>query len=255
MYQNKVKQALRDGRVQIGTGFWQLRSPEIARLLAAAGFDWAFLDGEHGGFDLETLQDIARVARLAGLAPIVRVGNLDYSLIARALDCGAAGIIFPRVEDPELLARAVSWTKFPPVGVRGYGLALHQLDYGAPSFSEVIEHVNENTLVVLQIETRRAFEARDELLSVPGVDAVMVGPADLSISLGVPGSFEDPKIVDAMLAIRDSCLAHGVAPGTHTRNIKLAQFWRENGMRFLGCGNEVAMLWEKASEIARTLRT
>jgi 2-keto-3-deoxy-L-rhamnonate aldolase RhmA len=254
MYQNKVKQALREGRVQIGTGFWQLRSPEIARLLAAAGFDWAFLDSEHGGFDLETLQDLSRVARLAGLTPIVRVGSLDYALVARALDCGAAGIIFPRVEDPELLARAVSWTKFPSEGIRGYGLAMHQLDYETRSFSDVIEHVNANTLVILQIETKRALEAREELLSVPGIDAVMVGPADLSISLGVPGEFEHQSLVDAMLAVRDSCIAHGVAPGTHTRNLKLAQFWRENGMRFLGCGNELAMLWERANEIARALR-
>ena len=95
----------------------------MARLLAAAGFDWAFVDTEHGGFDLETVQDICRVARLAGLSPIVRVSDLQYPLVARSLDCGADGIIFPRVEEPELLAQAVSWTKFPPVGIRGYGLS------------------------------------------------------------------------------------------------------------------------------------
>lgn len=254
MQENRVKQALRRGEMQLGTGYWQFRSPEIARLLAAAGFNWAFLDTEHGGFDLETLQDICRVANLAGLCPIVRVGDLQYSLVARALDCGAQGIIFPRVEQPELLARAVSWTKFPPGGIRGYGLALHQLDYEARAFPEVIAHLNANLMVVLQIETVRALEARDELLSVPGVDTVMVGPADLSISLGVPGQFEHPRLVEAIEQIRDSCLAHGVIPGIHTRNPKLAEFWRDRGMLFLGCGNEVSMLWERAGEIVRTLR-
>jgi 2-dehydro-3-deoxyglucarate aldolase/4-hydroxy-2-oxoheptanedioate aldolase len=254
MYVNKVKHALKEGRLQLGCGFWQYRSPEIARLLAAAGFDWTFVDTEHGGFDLETIQDVCRVARLAGLAPIVRVGDLQYSLVARALDCGGAGIVFPRVEEPELLAKAVSWTKFPPVGIRGYGLSAQQVDYEAHSFSEVIDHANQNNMVVLQIETRRAFEAREELLSVPGIDAVMVGPADLSISLGVPGEFEHPRMVETMEAIRDSCLRHGVAPGTHTRNAKLAQFWKERGMLFLGCGNEVSMLWERATEIIRSLR-
>jgi 2-keto-3-deoxy-L-rhamnonate aldolase RhmA len=254
MYVNKVKLALKEGRMQLGCGYWQHRSPEIARILAAAGFDWAFVDTEHGGFDLETVQDICRVARLAGLAPIVRVGDLQYSLVARALDCGAGGVIFPRVEEPELLAKAVSWTKFPPAGIRGYGLALHQLDYEARTFTEVIEHANANNMVVLQIETRRAFDAREDLLSVPGIDAVMVGPADLSISLGVPGDFDHPSMVETIEAIRDSCVRHGVAPGIHTRNVKLAQFWRDRGMLFLGCGNEVSMLFERASEIARAVR-
>ena len=254
MYVNKVKQALKAGRLQLGTGYWQLRSPEIARLLAAAGFDWAFVDTEHGGFDLETVQDICRVSRLAGLSPIVRVGDLQYPLVARSLDCGADGIIFPRVEEPEVLARAVSWTKFPPVGIRGFGLSLHQLDYEALSFPNVIEHMNQNSLVVFQIETRRAFEAREELLSVPGVDAVLIGPADLSISLGFPGEFEHPRMVETIDAIKESCLAHGVAPGIQTRNLKLAQFWKERGMLFLGCSNELGMMFERAGEIVRGLR-
>ena len=120
MRTNLVKQNLRAGKLQLGTGFGQFRSPEIPKMLAAAGFQWAFLDTEHGGFDLETIQDICRVSVMAGLCPIVRVAELQYSLVARALDCGAQGIIFPRVEQPELLERAVSWTKFPPAGMRGY---------------------------------------------------------------------------------------------------------------------------------------
>jgi 2-keto-3-deoxy-L-rhamnonate aldolase RhmA len=96
-------------------------------------------------------------------------------------------------------------------------------------------------------------ERRDELLSVRGIDAVMVGPVDLSISLGVPGDFQHPLMVEAMEKIRDSCIAHGVAPGTQTRNLPLAKFWKERGMRFLGCGSETGMLFEKASELVREL--
>jgi 2-dehydro-3-deoxyglucarate aldolase/4-hydroxy-2-oxoheptanedioate aldolase len=109
--------------------------------------------------------------------------------------------------------------------------------------------MNANSLVVLQIETQRALDARDELLSVRGIDAVMVGPADLSISLGVPGDFQHPKMVAAMEAIRDSCNAHGIAPGTQTRNIGLAKFWKERGMRFLGCSSDTNMLYERATAI------
>src|SRR5271165_4448255 len=217
MRTNEVKLALKAGQLQLGMNFGQLRSAEIPRLLAAAGFHWAFIDTEHGGFDLETVQDVCRVSQLAGLCPVVRVADLQYSLVARALDCGAEGIIFPRMEDPKLLETALSWTKFPPAGVRGYGLVASQTEYEPRSFSEIIEHVNENTLTVLQIESRRAVEAREEILSVPGIDAVMIGPADLSISMGVPGDFQHPTMVAAMEAVRDTCERKGVAPGTQTR--------------------------------------
>src|SRR5437016_5669813 len=137
MKKNTVKQALAEGKLQLGTGFGQLRSQEISRILAAAGFHWAFLDTEHGGFDLETIQDSCRLAVLVGLSPIVRVADLQYSLIARALDCGAEGVIFPRVESPELLEKAISWTKFPPLGIRGYGLSLTNLNYEKQDFPHV----------------------------------------------------------------------------------------------------------------------
>lgn len=253
MRTNPVKQALAEGKVQLGTGFGQFRSQDVVRILAAAGFHWAFIDTEHGGFDLETVQDVCRIAPLVGLTPIVRVGELNYSLVARALDCGAQGIIFPRVESPERLAEAISWTKFPPVGVRGYGLTAIQTDFASAGFNEIIAHVNQNTMVVFQIETRTALDRREELLSVPGIDAVMVGPADLSISLGVPGEFQHPTLVAAMEQIRDSCVSHGIAPGTQTRALPVAKFWKERGFRFLGCSNETAMLFEKAKELASAL--
>ncbi len=253
MRQNAVKEALKAGQVQLGTGFWQFRSPEVARIYAAAGLHWTFIDTEHGGFDLETVQDICRVANLCGLCPLVRVPDLQYPLVARALDCGAQGIVFPRVESPELLRSAVSWTKFPPLGVRGFGLNTMHVNYEPLSMAQILDRTNENTMVVMQVETLTAIERLDELLSVPGIDAVMIGPADLSISLGVPGEFEHPKLVAAMERIRDTCVAHGVAPGTQTRSLKLAKFWRERGMRFLGCANETVMLHDKASEIAQAL--
>ena len=114
--------------------------------------------------------------------------------------------------------------------------------------------MNANMLVVLQIETVRAFEAREELLSVPGIDAVLIGPADLSISLGVPGEFQDARMVKTMEGIRDSCLQHKVAPGTHARSSSLAKFWKERGMLFLSCGNELSFLHERASAVADELK-
>ena len=114
-------------------------------------------------------------------------------------------------------------------------------------FPEIIAHYNANNMVVLQIETQRALDARDELLSVKGVDTVLIGPADLSISLGVPGEFQHPKMVEAIEAVRDSCKK--VVPGIQTRNPALARFWKDRGMLFLGCSSDAAMLYERAAEL------
>lgn len=254
MKPNALLAALRRGEVQFGCGFGQFRSAEFMRILGAAGFHWTFIDGEHGGFDLETIQDICYGAHAAGITPLVRVAELTYALIARSLDVGAGGVVFPRVEDPEMLARAVSWTKFPPRGVRGYGLTPVNYNYEPRKMPEVMEHVNANSMVVLQIETVTALERRNELLDVPGIDAVMVGPADLSISMGVPGDFQHPKMIDGMEKIIESCVARGIFPGTQTRSIELAQFWKERGMKLLGCSNDTSMLFDRASEIIQRLR-
>jgi 2-dehydro-3-deoxyglucarate aldolase/4-hydroxy-2-oxoheptanedioate aldolase len=138
--------------------------------------------------------------------------------------------------------------------MRGYGLTAVQVDYEPLSFSQIIEHLNANTLVVLQIETQRALDAREELLAVAGIDAVMVGPADLSISLGVPGEFQHPKMIAAMEAVCESCVKHGIAPGTQTRSAALARFWKERGMLFLGCSNDSGMLYERATELIAQIR-
>jgi 2-keto-3-deoxy-L-rhamnonate aldolase RhmA len=254
MRANTVKSSLQAGKLQIGCGFAQIRSVEVARILAAAGFDWTFLDGEHGGFGIETMQDLCRTSAMAGMSPIVRVADMQYALVARALDCGAQGVIFPRVESPELLEQAVSWTKFPPAGVRGFGLAATHVEYERATIPQVLAHQNENTMVVLQIETKLAVDRRDELLSIHGLDAVLIGPVDLSISLGVAGDFEHPRMVEAMEKVRDSCLEHGVAPGTQTRTLSLAKFWKERGMIFLGSGSETGFLFDKASETVAALR-
>jgi 2-dehydro-3-deoxyglucarate aldolase/4-hydroxy-2-oxoheptanedioate aldolase len=238
----------------VGCSFAQLRLPAVATILGKAGLDWCYLDAEHGPFDFGMLQDLCRASIAAGMAPIVRVADVQYSLIARSLDCGAMGILLPRVESPEVLARAASWTFFPPVGTRGYGFTQHNVDYEPVTIPQIIQHTNDNTMLVFQIETQAALDRRDELISVPGVDAVMVGPADLSISLGIPGQFEHPKLIDAIEKIIESCQKHKVAPGIHIRALPLAKFWRDRGMRLLSTGGDALFLFDKASETVKALR-
>jgi len=250
---NKTREKLSRGETVFGSGLQCYRSAEIPRAFAAAGFDYVFIDMEHGSFDLETVQDMIAAANGAGITPIVRVGEILYSLIARLLDSGAQGIILPRVEDPRILEEAISWMRFPPVGKRGYGVNVTMVDYEGRSFPEIIEHQNRNTLSVCQFETKLAMERADELLSVKGLDIVMVGPADLSIALGIPGEFDHPLLVSTVERLVEKCNQHGVVPGIQTRSVAMSKFWAERGMRFVGAGAEHGLLLEKAKETVSQL--
>src|ERR1035437_1459417 len=122
MRTNTARERLAKGEVVYGCGLQVYRAPEIPRAFAAAGFDYVFIDMEHGSFNLETAHDMIIACKLAGITPIVRVGEVQYTLCARLLDQGAQGIILPRVEDPKVLEEALSWLRFPPLGIRGFGI-------------------------------------------------------------------------------------------------------------------------------------
>ncbi len=140
------------------------------------------------------------------------------------------------------------------MGTRGFGLAAPQLDYEPVTIAEAIAHVNANVLVVLQIETRTALERIDELLAVPNIDAVLIGPGDLSISLGIPGEFEHPQFVAAVETVRDRCERAGIAPGMHMRSLELGKRWTGRGLRLISCNSDLGFLFDKATETVAALK-
>jgi 2-dehydro-3-deoxyglucarate aldolase/4-hydroxy-2-oxoheptanedioate aldolase len=251
---NKTKEKLAKGEVAYGSALQVYRSAEVPRAFAAAGFDYVFIDMEHGSFNLETAHDMIIASKLVGITPIVRVGELQYTLCARLLDQGAQGIILPRVEEPKVLEEALSWMRFPPLGQRGYGVNPTMIEYEARSMAEVMEFQNRETLVVVQFETVRALECADELLSLKGVDVVMVGPADLSVALGIPGKFDDPRFIEAVDKVIAQCDAHGVVPGFQVKDVAMARFWVARGMRFMGVAGEHSFLVEKCRETVAALK-
>jgi 2-keto-3-deoxy-L-rhamnonate aldolase RhmA len=255
MKANRTKLLLRDNEIVIGVAIQQYRSTEIPRLLAAVGFDFLFIDSEHGGFSLETIHELIIASNQSGITPFVRVGEMLYSLVTRVLDLGAQGIIFPRVESASQLEEAIGWMKYPPYGTRGFGFMAPQLGYEQPSMPDIIEHLNAQTMVIIQFETALSVERCDELLAVPGIDVAMIGPSDLSISLGVPGEFDHPRLVEATTYLVEACRRRGVIPGIHCRTARMALPWLERGMRFLGCGSEHGMMLEKARDSVAEVRT
>ena len=254
MRANSTRERLAKGETVYGCGLQVYRAPEIVRCFAAAGFDYVFIDQEHGSFNLETVHDMITASKTCGITPIVRVGELQYTLCARLLDQGAQGIILPRVDDPRELEEALSWFRFPPMGKRGFGINPTMVEYEARTMPEIIAHQNRETLAVVQIETVRAVECCDELLSLPGLDVIMIGPADLSIALGMPGQFENPKFIETIEKVIAACERHGVAPGIQTRSIAMAKSWADRGMRFVGVAAEHVFLLEKCREALATLR-
>jgi 2-keto-3-deoxy-L-rhamnonate aldolase RhmA len=254
MRRNRTKDRLAEGATVFGSSVQFFRSPELPRLFAAGGLDYLFIDTEHTGFDLETVQDMILTSMQSGITPIVRVSELLYSLVTRALDVGAQGIIFPRVEDPAILREAISWTKFPPQGKRGFGVSVPMVDYEARTFPEIMEHLDSNTLVVVQFETRLAIERCDQLLAVPGVNVAMIGPADLSISLGIPGQVDHPELIAVCRHLINACHRHGVVPGIQCRALAQAKMWVSEGVRFVGVGAEHSLLLEKVRETVAALK-
>jgi 2-dehydro-3-deoxyglucarate aldolase/4-hydroxy-2-oxoheptanedioate aldolase len=255
MLVNRTQERLAKGETVFGCMLQSYGSAEIPRTFAAAGFDYVFIDMEHSAFDLETVQDMIQASLGAGITPIVRVCELLYSLVARLLDSGAQGIMLPRVDDAKKLEEALSWLRYPPIGKRGYGINQTMIGYEVHTMPRIMDHMNRNTVSVVQFETIAAFESADELLSLPGVDIAMVGPADLSIALGIPEDFENAKLISTVEKFIEQCHRHNVVPGIQTRSVAMAKAWTARGMRFVGAGAEHTLLLEKSREQVSQLRS
>ena len=254
MKPNPVKHALAAGGHAVGTMIAQFSAPEVGRILAGAGFEFVVIDNEHGAFSLESNLQIIMAARPTGLVSLVRVPDAAYHLIARTLDSGAEGVMVPRVESRDTVEQIVAAVKYPPVGRRGYGLRAIHTDRRPVPMPDAIAHVNDNTLIIIQIESVAAIEALDDMLSVPGVDVALIGPADLSVSLGIPGRFDHPDMVSAIQRVIDACARHGVAAGAHLPDVEAWKPWVERGMRCLLCSTDENLLQSAAEQTVADLR-
>ncbi len=254
MKTNPVKEKLKAGQCAVGTMVQGFISAETAPLLRQAGVEFVLIDTEHAPLGLEAVSMLCATSRMAGVTPIVRVPDSEYHLIARRLDAGAAGIMMPRVKTRADVQLIVQSAKYPPEGERGCGIRPLLTDYeAAASLEEGMAWVNEQTLVCIQIETRESIDQIDDLLSVPGVDATIMGPNDLSIALGVPGDHRHPKMAKAIETMIEACRRHGVAPGIHIRDMELLLGYKQQGMQLLACGTDVGFMLQAAGATMREL--
>jgi 2-dehydro-3-deoxyglucarate aldolase/4-hydroxy-2-oxoheptanedioate aldolase len=246
--QNKLKRRLREGQACIGTMLVEFRQPSVMQLLANAGFDFVIIDNEHGPFSIETIADLSRAARQLGVTPIVRVSDITYTQITQALDSGAQGIMIPRVTEPQQVVSALNMMKYPPVGKRGSVLARGHTDFKGGSVAEAMTAANQESMLVVQVETLPALECLDEILSITGVDVALVGPNDLSIALGVPDQMQHPKLEAAIERTIAVCNRRGIVPAIHMNDLQLAAMWTGRGMRMISVSSEVGLTMKAGSE-------
>src|ERR1700732_4508362 len=206
---NVAREKLEQGQLALGVGIRMTRSVEIAKAMAVAGFDWLFLDMEHGVMSREACAQISTAALDAGIAPIARVPNGEYSMATRALDNGALGIVIPHVDSAEEAREVVDKLKYPPDGHRSVGGAMPQFDYRSIKIDELTKSLNAAILVVIMLETPRAIGNAKEIAAVPGVDVLLIGTNDLCAEMGIPGDFANDRVVDAYARTVAACRAHG----------------------------------------------
>ncbi|UPQ88106.1 HpcH/HpaI aldolase family protein [Vibrio sinaloensis] len=211
-YKSEVKKKLSNGEVVLGT-WLTIGHNAIAEIMSSSGFDWIAVDLEHTTISIETAGELIRTIDLCGSSPLVRLTSNNENQIKRVMDAGAHGIIVPSVNTPEEAERAVKAVKYAPLGNRGVGLGRAQ-EYGR-TFKEHYEWQKTQPLVIVQIENIFAVKHLEDILTTDGVDGFMVGPYDLSCSMGIPGQFEAPEFEKVLAQIEKVGLQVGCPSGYH----------------------------------------
>lgn len=245
--ENPVKKALKEGRAVIGATA-TVGNPEVAAALAGSGFDFLWIEMEHGPLTLEGLRTMMHATKGLKAMPFTRVPNNEPWMAKRVLDMGSLGVIFPFVNSKLEAGQAVRSCKYPPLGVRGFGPGLAAARWGMNS-ADYVNFANENVLVIVMIETSQAVADVEEIASVPGVDVLMIGVNDLSFSLGVGGKTTEPIVEEAVAKVLAAGKKRGIPVGYPTGNPAEINKRIEQGFRFFQASSDVGLMTSGAREL------
>ena len=241
--------SLRAGKRMVGTMIRVVRNPAIALLVRNAGLDFFMVDMEHSSHSFESIADIMRTARLAGVEGFVRVPELSKAFVSRALDAGATGVMVPMIETVEQARQFVHWGKFAPVGGRGFSSAGEQTGYRGADAVEYMPRANEETILIAQIESEAGVRNIDAIAAVEGIDACLIGPNDLANSLGIPGDLTHERNVEAILTIARAVRAAGKILGLHGPD-GLADMLLPEGLSLIMSGHDAGLMTAAFRRIA-----
>lgn len=254
MRTNRVKRALKNGEVVVGTMISACKGPGVATMMATAGFDYVYIDMEHSSFDMETLEEMIIALKCTDTMAFVRTPGLGRLELQRPLDAGADGLLVPQVSTRAEVEQIVKYMKYFPEGERGMALRRPHSSFAKVKAAEYTKHANEESMVIVQIESKTAMKTIDEVISVPGVDAAFIGPADLAQSYGKPGQNNDPEIQADLDNFITACNRHGIAPGIHVYDMKEAQNWIDRGMRLICFSNDISMIVDTGTKYTTELK-
>ena len=231
-------------RDTILAGWTSIGHPQVTEMLTMSGVDFVGIDIEHSTISQEQAQSIISACHSAGVCCLPRIATHNQEVIKRLLDSGADGIIVPTVDTPEQVEKLIEWMKYPPLGKRGYGIARAQ-GYGH-DFEEYTSNWNDSSSLIIQIESISAVENIEKLLQFEEVDGAMVGPYDISGSLGIPGQIDHQKVKDAGKQVVDACQKFGKSCGTQdidptSESVKAALV---SGYTFVVLASDVFILWK-----------
>lgn len=245
MRQNRVKQLWRDGKPALG-GWCVIPSSFSAEVMAHQGFDWLCVDLQHGIIDYQVMVTMLQAISTTETTPIVRVPWNDPAMIMKALDAGTYGVIVPLINTRAEAEAAVAACRYPPKGIRSSG-PTRAVYYGGRDY---LEHANDEVLCICMIETRQGIENIDEICSVPGLDAVYIGPADLSLALGLPprADVEEQIHLDTVQRIREAAHKAGIKAGMHCASAPFAAKKALEGFDLVMLTSDSACMVRSASE-------
>ncbi|OGU72639.1 MAG: 2,4-dihydroxyhept-2-ene-1,7-dioic acid aldolase [Ignavibacteria bacterium RBG_16_34_14] len=251
---NKLKEKLKNNQLSIGS--WvTLSHMSIPEIMATAGFDWLAIDMEHSVIEISEAQALISLIEAREIVPLVRVGENNPYLIKRVMDAGAYGVIVPMVNKKDDAVKAVKAVKYPPYGNRGVGLARAQ-KYGI-GFEEYKSKLDDNSIVIVQIEHIDAVRNLDEIISVEGVDGCIIGPYDLSGSLGVAGQFDHPDMLAAIIKIEETCKKYKFPLGFHVipPDNRLVEEKIDKGYKFIAFSIDFMFLGNKCRDEMKMLKS
>jgi 2-keto-3-deoxy-L-rhamnonate aldolase RhmA len=235
-----LRHRLRQGELVLGQMVMELFTPGIGPMLASCGLDFVIFDMEHGRCDLALLSEMIASCRGSDIVPIARVPDLAYAPLARALDLGARGIMVPRVETRAQAEEIVSQLKYAPSGRRGVALGIAHDLYRAGN-ADFFARANDEICVILLLETARAYENLEDIVSVPGVDVAWMGHYDFTVSSGIPAQFEHPRFLAAMNQLVAVSQHHRVAPGFLAHSPESAVHWIKQGFRAICLSTDIGV--------------
>jgi len=242
MRDNRVKDRLLQGEAVFGTMVFEFVAPGLPAVLAGAGAEFVIYDMEHSGISEAEFKRQVSYCRGLGIVPMVRPPEKTYAATARLLDVGAMGLIFQMVESRSEAEDIVSWTRYPPEGVRGAMFGGAHDDYAGGEVTDKMAAANARTLVMALIETARGVEQVDEILSVPGIDVAHIGHFDLSLTMGIPGKFDHPDFVAAIDTVLAACRKHEKPAGFLAPNVDWGRAWMARGFRMVSYSYDIGLL-------------